>query len=725
MKTTSKVIAAERNYKIEKKKKVSISKYFGEKTFSISVMKEKLSKAVFKRLMTIINENKPLDIETANTVAHAIKDWAIEKGATHYAHWFQPMTGSTAEKHDAFIEPIEGGEVIERFSGEQLVQGEPDASSFPSGGIRATFEARGYTAWDMSSPAFIRENGLGTTLCIPTAFISYTGEALDKKTPLLRSIRAINDSAIRTLRLLNNKKSKKVTANLGPEQEYFLIDLDYFNKRQDLVLAGRSLVGAPPAKGQELDDQYFGSIKERFQSFMHDVEEELYALGIPAKTRHNEVAPSQFEIAPMYEEANVATDHNQLVMDTLRQVAKKHRLACLLNEKPFARINGSGKHLNWSLATDDGINLFNPGATPQDNIQFLIFLIATIKAVHKHADLLRASAASSGNDHRLGANEAPPAIISIFLGEQLTKILNDIEKGKITGATDQAMIDLNLASLPLVNKDATDRNRTSPFAFTGNKFEFRAVGSTHSIAFPATVLNTIVAESLDDISDQLEAKGTNKNDIKKVVFEIIKKELKKAKSVLFTGDNYSADWHKEATKRGLPNLRTTPEALKSLNHSKAINLFEKYKVLSPVELKSRYNVKLEKYSTDIEIEGKTFYNIISSQIIPAAIKHQNTLATSIAHTANVLGQKKILTEQKKLLSQVSELIEKIQASTSQLKSIYEKIEIIEDEQKMADYASLKIKAQMDKTRELVDQLEVLVDDELWPLPKFWEMLFIN
>jgi len=723
MKNLKPIIAAERNYKLEKGKNISISKYFGENTFNKEIMKEKLPKATFDKIMTIINEDKKLDIDTANAIAHAMKDWAIEKGATHYAHWFQPMTGATAEKHDAFIEPTSDGEIIERFSGKQLVQGEPDASSFPSGGIRATFEARGYTAWDMSSPAFIRKNGLGTTLCIPTAFISYTGEALDKKTPLLRSIRAINNSAIKTLRLLNNKKSKKVTANLGPEQEYFLIDLDFFNKRQDLVLAGRAVVGAPPAKGQELDDQYFGSIKERFQSFMHDVEEELYKLGIPAKTRHNEVAPSQFEIAPMYEEANIATDHNQLIMDALKQIAKKHRLACLLNEKPFAQINGSGKHLNWSLATDDGINLFNPGDTPENNLQFLVFLIATIKAVHRHADILRAAVGSSGNDHRLGANEAPPAIISIFLGEQLTKILDDIEKGKISGASDQAIIDLGLSSLPLLAKDSTDRNRTSPFAFTGNKFEFRAVGSTHSIAFPATVLNTIVAESLDEIADSIEKEG--KNDIKKTVFNIIKKELKTAKGVLFTGDNYSEAWHKEAAKRGLPNLKTTPEALKSLVSQKALNLFEEYKVLSPIELKSRYTVKLEKYATDIEIEAKTLLNMVATQILPAAFKYQQSLAACFSKTQQALGSKFNLKEQKKLLENVSNLINKTQASLEELKKTYQKIDSIEDEQKLADFVAKNIKTNMDQVRDLVDQLELLVDDELWPMPKFWEMLFIN
>ncbi|MDD4356600.1 MAG: glutamine synthetase III, partial [Smithellaceae bacterium] len=586
MKKSSPTIAAERDYVIEKEKFVPVSKYFGEDTFNNKVMKEKLPKDTFRKIMDAINENQILDAETANIVAHAMKEWAIEKGATHFAHWFQPMTGITAEKHDAFADPCGPGAVIERFSGKQLVQGEPDASSFPSGGIRATFEARGYTAWDMSSPAFIKRNGISTTLCIPTAFISYTGQVLDKKTPLLRSIRALNKSAVNMLKLLGAKNVKRVYSNLGPEQEYFLIDMDYYYKRQDLVLGGRTVVGAPPAKGQELEDQYFGSIKERISSYMHDVEEELFKLGIPAKTRHNEVAPSQYEIAPVYEEANLAVDHNQLVMDTLKYVAKKHRLAALLHEKPFAKINGSGKHVNWSMSDDNGNNLLNPGSTPQDNIQFLVFLIATVRAVYKHADILRAAVASYGNDHRLGANEAPPAIISVFLGEQLTKILSNIEKGTVTKATREEIIDLGISSLSQVSKDNTDRNRTSPFAFTGNKFEFRAVGSSQNIASPTLVINTIVAESLDELAEKIKARGTK--NINQAVFDVLKKEIKLIKPILFNGDNYTREWEAEAKKRGLPNEKITPHALKALIADKALNLFEKYKVLSNAELKSRY-----------------------------------------------------------------------------------------------------------------------------------------
>ena len=721
MKRNSPIIAAERDYVIEKEKDQPISSYFGEDTFNLRVMKEKLPKDTYKKLLQIINQEKPLDIETANSVAHAMKEWAIKKGATHFAHWFQPMTGATAEKHDAFIELTDNCQVMERFSGKQLVQGEPDASSFPSGGLRATFEARGYTAWDMSSPAFLRKNGIGTTLCIPTAFISYTGEALDKKTPLLRSTRAIDKSAVRILRLLGNKKSKKVISNLGPEQEYFLIDKDFYYKRKDLVLAGRTLLGAPPAKGQELDDQYFGSIKQRIQSFMHDAEEELYKLGIPAKTRHNEVAPSQYEIAPIFEEANIAVDHNQLVMDTLSLVAKDHNLAALLHEKPFARINGSGKHLNWSLSTTDGINLLNPGQTPHENIQFLVFLIATIRAVYYHADILRASVGSAGNDHRLGANEAPPAIISIFLGEQLTEILNDIEKGTVTQATNDAIIDLGISSLPVVSKDNTDRNRTSPFAFTGNKFEFRAVGSAQSISFPATVLNTIVAESLDVIADKIEAR-TNEN-INQVVLDVIKNELKVIKPVLFTGDNYSEEWHKDAEKRGLPNLKTTADALPALVTDKAISMFEKYRVLSKVEITSRFNIKLEKYITEIEIEAKALCSIATTQIIPSAVKYQNTLASSLYYVEKTLSDAVSLDVQKELLKDLTSLIGRVQKGINELKATLKKSEGITDERKK--FFCNEIKGGMQDIRDDIDNLETMVDDEEWPLPKFWEMLFIN
>ena len=722
MKKTTPTIATERTYTVEKEKDLPISSYFGEDTFNDKVIQAKLPKVFYAKLKESIEKGKKLDIETANAVAHAMKEWALENGATHFAHWFQPMTGATAEKHDAFIEISGPGEVIERFTGEQLVQGEPDASSFPSGGLRATFEARGYTAWDMSSPAFLRKNGIGITLCIPTAFISYHGEALDKKTPLLRSIRAVNDSALRVLKVLGNRKSKKVMSNLGPEQEYFCIDMDYFYKRQDLVLTGRTLLGAPPAKGQELEDQYFGSIRERMQSFMHDVEEELYKLGIPAKTRHNEVAPSQFEIAPIFEEANIAVDHNLLVMDKLQQVARQHNMAVLLHEKPFAGINGSGKHVNWSLSTDDGINLFKPGKTPHDNIQFLVFLLATMKAVYRHADLLRAAVASASNDHRLGANEAPPAIISIFLGDQLTKILESIEKGVASDASDKSIIDLGISSLPVVSRDNSDRNRTSPFAFTGNKFEFRAVGSSQNISFAATVLNTIVAESLDEVADMIEKRGTA--NAKQTVLEILKAELPKVKPILFMGDNYSDEWHAEAERRKLPNLRTTPEALKSLDTEKAAKLFEKYQVLSPIELKSRYTIKLEKYIKDIEIEARALHSMVSSLVLPAAIRFQGEVASSIAKAEKVLGGVDF-TAQKNLLKRIATLVNGIDSSAALLNSKMESNGHHHDHQKAAEFCCNEIKGAMAEIRKQVDELEVLIADDLWPMPKFWEMLFVN
>jgi glutamine synthetase len=723
MKKSKPVIASERNYIIEKEKFVPVSEYYGEDTFNYKVMKEKLPKDAYKKIMEAINEDKILDLATADIVAHAMKEWALEKGATHFAHWFQPMTGVTAEKHDAFVEPTAVGEVMEKFSGKQLVQGEPDASSFPSGGIRATFEARGYTAWDISSPAFIRRNGISTTLCIPTVFISYTGEALDKKTPLLRSSRAVSNSAVNMLKLLGAKNVKKVHATLGPEQEYFLIDMDYFFKRQDLVLGGRTIVGAPPAKGQELEDQYFGSIKERISSYMHDMEEELFKLGVPAKTRHNEVAPSQFEIAPVFEEANLAVDHNQIVMDTMKSVAKKHNLACLLHEKPFAKINGSGKHVNWSLADNNGNNLLNPGRTPHENITFLVFLIAVVRAVYKNADILRASVATYANDHRLGANEAPPAIISVFLGDQLTDILTSIEKGTVAKATNAEIIDLDISSLPLLSKDNTDRNRTSPFAFTGNKFEFRAVGSSQSISFPGTVLNTIVAESLDVLAEKIKAKNTK--NINQAVFEVLKSEIKEIKPVLFNGDNYTKEWELEAAKRGLPNYKTTPVALKALATGKALDLFEKYKVLSKVELQSRYVIYLEKYIKDLEIEVKCLSNICLSQIIPAAVVYQKILAKTIISTREALGNAAVVSAETEILKKVVDLVNDIYSVNKEIMAKVDAANAIHDEAKKADTLCSKVKPKMDELRESVDELENLVDDELWPMPKFWEMLFIS
>jgi glutamine synthetase len=723
MKKTKQTTAAERQYLIEKEKFVPVSQYFGEDTFNRKAMRERLPKEAFKKLMDAIEARKTIDAKTADVVAEAMKKWALEKGATHFAHWFQPMTGMTAEKHDAFIEPCGDHQVVEKFSGKQLVQGEPDASSFPSGGIRATFEARGYTAWDMSSPAFIKRNGISTTLCIPTVFISYTGQALDKKTPLLRSIRALSKSAVQMLKILGVKNVKRVFPNLGPEQEYFLIDMDYYFKRPDLVLGGRTVVGAPPAKGQELEDQYFGSIKERISSYMHDVEEELFKLGIPAKTRHNEVAPSQYEIAPVYEEANLAIDHNQMVMDTLRSVAKKHRLAALLHEKPFARINGSGKHVNWSISDDQGNNLLNPGKTPQDNIQFLVFLIATVRAVYRHADILRASVATYGNDHRLGANEAPPAIISVFLGEKLTQILENIQRGKVTKATNADLIDLGIFSLPTLSKDNTDRNRTSPFAFTGDKFEFRAVGSSQNISFPAMVINTIVAESLDELAEKIKTK--NSKNINQAVLEVLKEEISYSKAVLFNGDNYSREWEIEAARRGLPNEKTTPTALKALTTVKALNLFEKYQVLSNPELKSRQLIHVDRYIKDLEIEVKCLNTLCTSQIIPAAVVYQKKLADAINSTRQALGNAASVTAEIELLKKITDLINSIHATNKEIQVKIEAANALHDEQKKAEMLSAKVKPMMEELREYADALEILVDDDIWPVPKFWEMLFIS
>jgi glutamine synthetase len=715
-------IAAERQFSYKPENNKPVSSYYGENTFSTTVMRDRLPKEVFEAYLDAIDKKRKIDINLANDVANAMKDWALEKGATHYSHWFQPMTSLTAEKHDSFLEPLENGEYIERFSGKQLVQGEPDASSFPSGGIRSTFEARGYTVWDPSSPAFIMKSGKGITLCIPTIFLSYTGEALDHKTPLLRSINAINDSAIRMMRILGNKRSRKVMATLGPEQEYFLIDKEFYYQRQDLVMTGRTLLGAPPSRGQQLEDHYFGSIKERILTFMHESEEELYLLGIPAKTRHNEVAPSQFEIAPLFEEANLATDHNALVMEILRKIAARNGLVALLHEKPFAGINGSGKHVNWSLADDLGNNMLNPGKTPHDNIQFLVFLVATVRAVYYHADLLRASVASSANDHRLGANEAPPAIISVFLGEQLSKILANIESGAVTEATNTAIIDLGISRIPALSKDNTDRNRTSPFAFTGNKFEFRAVGSHQNISFPATVLNTIVAESLDVLADKIEAKGPN---AKQATMDVLREELKAIKPILFNGDNYSSDWEKEAEKRGLPNKKTTCASLPDMASEKAIKLFEKYSVLSSVELKSRYHVRIERYCKKLDIEVTTLHSMVSSQVVPAALDYQSRVASSIDETIEVLGDGVDMSAQKQLLKETALLINRVITTNKQLADKRVQALKIEDETKKADFYCSEIKGIMEILRELCDELELLVDDEIWPMPKFWEILFIS
>ena len=597
---------------------VNPAKIFGENVFNDTVMQERLPKNVYKKLKKIIEEGGELDLATADTIAHEMKEWAIEKGATHYTHWFQPLTGTTAEKHDSFITaPMPNGKVLMSFSGKELIKGEPDASSFPSGGLRATFEARGYTAWDCTSPAFVRQDAAGATLCIPTAFCSDTGEALDQKTPLLRSMEALNVQSLRLLKLFGNTTSKKVTPSVGPEQEYFLVDAEKFLQRKDLIYTGRTLFGAMPPKGQEMDDHYFGTIRQRIASFMKEVNIELWKMGVTAKTQHNEVAPAQHELASIYSEANVAVDNNQLVMQTLKRVACQHGLKCLLHEKPFAGVNGSGKHNNWSITTDDGINLLEPGKTPHENIQFLLVLSCVLKAVDVHADLLRESAADPGNDHRLGANEAPPAIISVFLGEQLEDVVEQlISTGNATKSKKEGVLETGVKTLPDLKKDATDRNRTSPFAFTGNKFEFRMVGSRDSVAAPNIVLNTIVAEAFRDACDVLEG-AENFED---AVHDLIKKNLSEHQRIIFNGDGYADEWLAEAERRGLPNIKSMVYAIPALTTDTAIKLFGDFKVFTEAELVSRAEVKFENYAKTINIEAKTMIDMASKQIIPAVIK---------------------------------------------------------------------------------------------------------
>ncbi|MBI4970999.1 MAG: glutamine synthetase III [Candidatus Omnitrophica bacterium] len=697
--------------------KIDVTEIFGANVFSDKVMKERLPKDTYKALKKVTEQGAPLTLEVANVVANAMKDWAIEKGATHYTHWFQPLTGRTAEKHDSFISPTSDGGVVMEFSGKQLIQGEPDASSFPSGGLRATFEARGYTAWDCTSPAFLKEDGGGNvTLCIPTAFCSYTGGALDKKTPLLRSMEAVNKQSIRVLRALGNRTSSRVTATVGPEQEYFLIDKKAFDQRIDLITSGRTLFGAPAPKGQELEDQYFGAIKDRISAFMKDLDTELWKMGVSAKTKHNEVAPAQFELAPIFSTTNIAADHNQLVMETMQKVALRHDLVCLLHEKPFAGVNGSGKHNNWSLATDDGINLLEPGKTPHDNEQFLVFLAALITAVDKHADKLRAGAANPGNDLRLGANEAPPAIISIFLGEELTDIVENLGKGKKASSKGQHFLNIGVDTLPSLPKDNTDRNRTSPFAFTGNKFEFRMVPSSASISGPNTILNTIVAESLDEIATRLE----KAKDINKEAAAIIKDAIIKHGKIIFNGNNYSEDWVKEAKKRGIPNIKSTVDALGAMNTPETVKLFEKYKVLTKEELHSRYEVYLEIYAKHINIEAQASISMAKRQYIPAVSKFAGCLADTIAKLkaagASSTVQKEHLTKVTGLLASAVEKLGELEAALKKAQGISE--------------AHAKAVAYRDKVfvaqaafRADIDALEAITPAEFWPVPTYAEMLF--
>jgi glutamine synthetase len=696
---------------------LDITEVFGSNVFNDKTMKERLPKETYKALRNTIEQSHPLTADVANVVANAMKDWALEKGATHYTHWFQPLTGKTAEKHDSFISPTSDGGVIMEFSGKQLIQGEPDASSFPSGGLRATFEARGYTAWDCTSAAFLKTDDAGNvTLTIPTAFCSYTGEALDKKTPLLRSMAAVSKQAIRVLQALGNKTPRRVTATVGPEQEYFLIDKKYYDQRLDLISTGRTLFGAPAPKGQELEDQYFGAIKDRVSKFMKDLDTELWKMGVLAKTKHNEVAPAQFEMAPVFSTTNIAADHNQLVMECLQKVALRHGLVCLLYEKPYAGVNGSGKHNNWSLATEDGTNLLEPGHTPHDNEQFLIFLSAVITAVDRHADKLRCGAANPGNDLRLGANEAPPAIISIFMGEELTDILETLAKGKKAKSKGQHYLNIGVDSLSPLPKDNTDRNRTSPFAFTGNKFEFRMVPSSASISGPNTILNTIVAEALDEIATRLE----KAKDINKEAALIVRETVIEHGRVIFNGNNYSESWVKEAKKRGLPNITSTVEALGAMANASAYKLFEKYKVLSKGELHSRYEIYLEQYAKHINIEAQTAISMVKQLYIPAVIRYTAELAKTVERLKAVEAR---TTVQESLLEAVSDFLESANEKLGELEAETKKAQGLTDAHKKAEAYRDKVFTAQIELRKDIDALEQILPASDWPVPTYAEMLF--
>ena len=704
---------------MSEKEYCNVAEIFGENVFNDSVMQARLPKKVYKKLHEVMEEGRELDLETADVVAHEMKEWAIEKGATHYTHWFQPLTGVTAEKHDSFITaPMENGKVLMSFSGKELIKGESDASSSPSGGLRATFEARGYTAWDCTSPAFVRQDAAGAVLCIPTAFCSYTGEALDQKTPLLRSMEAINEQALRLIRLFGNTTSKRVTPSVGPEQEYFLVDREKYLQRKDLIFTGRTLFGAMPPKGQEMDDHYFGSIRERIAAYMKDVNVELWKLGVSAKTQHNEAAPAQHELAPIYAPANIAVDHNQLIMETLKKVAGRHGLQCLLHEKPFAGVNGSGKHDNWSITTDDGINLLDPGKTPHENIQFLLVLTCILKAVDTHADLLREAAADVGNDHRLGANEAPPAIISVFLGEQLQDVLTQlISTGSATHSLSGQKLETGVKAIPDFMMDAADRNRTSPFAFTGNKFEFRMVGSQDSVAQPNVVLNTIVAEAFAEACDELE----KAEDFDMAVHDLIKKYATNHERIVFNGDGYSEEWVKEAERRGLPNMKTMVDAIPALNTPKAVALFEKFGVFTKAELDSRVEIEYELYAKEINIEAKAMIDIATKQIIPAVIRYTTVLAKSInevrmACDADVSAQTDILKEVSELLAETKGALgklEKVTATASKMKQGREQAVYYRDE----------VTSAMTALRTPVDKLEMLVDKSMWPMPSYGDLIF--
>ena len=701
---------------------MNVAEIFGENVFNDAVMQERLPEDVYKELKRTIQEGKELQRSTADVVAQKMKEWAIEKGATHYSHWFQPLTGATAEKHDAFIStPSEEGKVLMEFSGKALIKGESDASSFPSGGLRATFEARGYTAWDPTSPAFIKKDatGTGAILYIPTAFCSYTGEALDQKTPLLRSMEAIDKQAMRLIRLFGNTTSQKVTPSVGAEQEYFLVDRDKYLKRKDLVFTGRTLFGAMPPKGQELDDHYFGAIRERIALFMKDVNEELWKLGVSAKTQHNEAAPAQHELAPIYAQCNVAVDHNQLIMETLKQVAYRHSLQCVLHEKPFAGVNGSGKHNNWSLTTDDGINLLDPGKTPHQNIQFLLVLTCVLKAVDKHAELLRESAADVGNDHRLGANEAPPAIISVYLGAQLEDVLTQlINTGSATSSIKREKLDTGVRALPDFAKDATDRNRTAPLAFTGNKFEFRMVGSRDSVAASTIVLNTIVAEAFSEACDVLESA----ENFDLAVHDLIKKYAAEHERIVFSGNGYSQEWVEEAARRGLPNIKTMVEAIPHLVTDKSVNLFEKFGVFTRAELESRAEINYETYAKAINIEARAMIDIASKHIIPAVIKYITSLATSINQVKEACGDV-CVDVQTELLSESSRLLSDTRDALKLLIEKVDKVAEMPHGKEKAEFFLYEVVPVMNSLRTPVDKLEMIVNKEMWPMPSYGDLLF--
>ena len=692
-----------------------ITKLFGSMVFNDAVMQARLPKDVYKSMRKTISQGTHLDQDVANTVANAMKEWAIEKGATHFTHWFQPMTGTTAEKHDSFISPAGDGRIIVEFSGKELVRGEPDASSFPSGGLRATFEARGYTVWDTTSYAFIKDG----TLCIPTAFCSYSGEALDKKTPLLRSMEAIDKQALRILKLFGNETAKRVITTVGPEQEYFLIDKDMFLARPDLIYTGRTLFGARPPKGQELEDHYFGCIKPRVSAFMKDLDEELWKLGVYAKTKHNEVAPAQHELAPVFATTNIATDHNQIVMEMMKTIANKHGMACLLHEKPFAGVNGSGKHNNWSIGTDTGINLLEPGDTPQDNAQFLLFLVAVIKAINEYQDLMRLSAASAANDHRLGANEAPPAIISMFIGDELKEILDAIESGASYKGKEKHEMEIGVTVLPHFPKDSTDRNRTSPFAFTGNKFEFRMLGSTFSIAGPNIVLNTIVAETLNQFADQLEKSKDFNGDIA----AIVKKTYSEHKRIIFNGNNYSDEWVAEAEKRGLSNLKTTVDALPKFIEKKSIALFEKHRVFTETEIHSRYEILMESYCKTLHIEALTMVDMVKGEIIPACMDYQGELIDLLRKKKAYAGDNIDCTLEQHFLNNITKLsgclLNKLTALESAVLESSQEREILAQ----AVFYRDRIFTAMSELRLIVDELETLVAKKHWPIPTYAELLY--